>query len=85
MYVQSKKLQTRDFKDIEGGTVFRINNELFMKVFLDDDYIACPRCDEDIYAGRELGGIAVHLKSGDINKIGDWECVEIVTGSFVEE
>ena len=85
MFVKSKNLKTKDFKDIEGGTVFRINNELFMKVFLDDDYIACPRCDEDIYAGRELGGIAVPLKSGDINNTGDWECVEIVTGSFVEE
>ncbi len=85
MVVKSKSLPTKAFKDIEGGTVFRSDNELFMKVYLDEDYIVCPRCDEDIYAGKELGGLAVHLETGDVNKFDDWESVDIVTGSFVEE
>lgn len=85
MVVKSKSLPTKVFKDIEGGAVFRSDNELFMKVCLDEDYIVCPRCDEDIYAGKELGGLAVHLETGDVSKFDDWESIDIVTGSFVEE
>lgn len=85
MVVKSKNLLVKSFKDIEVGTVFRYDNELFMKVCLDDDYMVCPRCDADIYAGKELGGLAVHLETGDVDKFDEWDNVEIVTGSFVEE
>ena len=85
MKTKTKHTPTKAFKDIERGAVFRDDDELFMKVFMDDDYIACPRCDEDIYAGKELGGIAVHLETGDVHKFNDWDCFEIVNGTFVEE
>lgn len=85
MIVKSKNVQTKPFKEVQRGAVFRSDEDLFMKVYLEEDYIACPRCDEDIYAGRELGGLAVHLESGEIDKFDDWENVEIVTGSFIEE
>ena len=85
MEVKTKRIPTKAFKDIDTGTVFRDDDELFMKVFMDDDYMVCPHCDEDIYAGKELGGVAVHLATGDVHKFDDWNHYEIVNGAFVEE
>lgn len=62
MEVKTKRIPTKAFKDIDTGTVFRDDDELFMKVFMDDDYMVCPHCDEDIYAGKELGELPFILR-----------------------
>lgn len=85
MVVKSKNLQVKNFNEISSGTVFRYENELFMRVFLEDDYIVCPRCSEDIYAGKELGGLAVCLETGDVYRFDERNNVEVIVGAFVEE
>jgi hypothetical protein len=85
MEVKAKDTHKTPFIDINVGTVFRDDGELYMRVFMEDDYIVCPRCNEDIYAGKELGGVAVHLITGDVHKFDDWDYFEVVNGKFIEE
>lgn len=85
MIVKTKERKENFFKDIKVGQVFKGDYELFMKISFDDDFIVCPQCGEGIYAEKELGGIAVHLETGNIYKFNNCDSVEIVTGSFIEE
>jgi uncharacterized C2H2 Zn-finger protein len=51
MIVKSKERKEIFFKDVKVGQVFREHGEedVYMKVSLEDDFICCPRCDEDIH------------------------------------
>lgn len=73
------------FKDIPFGQVFRTDEDLFMKVQLNDDIVECSRCGESIDLERELGELAVELGSGLIYQFELHRVVELVEGTFIEE
>ena len=57
-----------------------------MKVDFENDYICCPRCEEDINIYDQTGDCwAVELSKGSIYEfnINDW--VEPIQGYFIEE
>ena len=57
MIVKAKERKETFFKDVKVGQVFRDDSDecIFMKVALEDDYVCCPRCDEDIRINDEKG------------------------------
>ena len=85
MKIKAKNKTKILFKDVSVGQVFREDGALFMKVLLNDDVIACPRCDESIDLERELGELAVELSSGLIYEFALHAVVELIEGSFIEE
>lgn len=85
MRIKAKNKTEVLFKDVSVGQVFREEGALFMKVLLNDDIIACPRCDESIDLERELGELAVELSSGLIYEFALHAVVELIEGSFIEE
>lgn len=89
MLVKTKEKSMTIFKDIEVGQVFRDNDSgiICMKVDLEDDYICCPRCDEEININDEKGKAiyAVELETGMIFAFENLEQVEIIQGAFVED
>lgn len=89
MLVRVKERTETFFKDVKVGQVFRDDNndDIFMKVALEDDYVCCPRCDEDIRINDEKGTAiyAVDLSSGLVYEFDSHSTVEIVQGAFVEE
>lgn len=88
MIVKTKERKEIFFKDVKVGQVFREYNEedVYMKVNLEDDYIVCPRCDEDIRINDEKGmAYAVDLASGLVYDFEPQTTVEIIQGAFIEE
>lgn len=87
MLVKSKERKEVFFRDIEVGQVFKDeNNDIFMKVHLEDDDIYCPVCNADICINDEKGCTgAVELGSGLVYDFEGHSTVEIVQGYFIEE
>lgn len=85
MKIKTKEREEILFKDVPFGQVFQEEDELFMKVQLNDDIICCPQCDEKIDLERELKELAVELSSGLIYQLEPIAVVKIVQGAFVEE
>lgn len=89
MLVRAKERKEIFFKDIKVGQVFRKDRSeyIFMKVFLEDDFIVCPNCDEDIRINDEKGSgfYAVELSTGLVYEFDSHLIVEIVQGAFIEE
>lgn len=88
MLVRTKERKEIFFKDVKVGQVFREYNEedVYMKVSLEDDFICCPRCDEDIHINDEKGmASAVNLASGLVYDFEPQTTVEIIQGAFIEE
>lgn len=88
MLVRTKERKEIFFKDVKVGQVFREYSEedVYMKVSLEDDFICCPRCDEDIHINDEKGmASAVNLASGLVYDFEPQTTVEIIQGAFIEE
>ena len=86
MVVKSKERKEIFFKDIKVGQVFREDDDIYMKVRLEDDYICCPRCDEDIHINDETSGyFGVDLESGLVYEFDIHSTVEPIQGYFIEE
>lgn len=88
MLVRTKERKEIFFKDVKVGQVFREYSEedVYMKVSLEDDYICCPRCDENIHINDEKGmAYAVDLASGLVYEFDSHTTVEIIQGAFIEE
>lgn len=88
MIVKSKERKEIFFKDVKVGQVFREYGEedVYMKVSLEDDFICCPRCDEDIHINDEKGmDYAVNLTLGLVYEFDSHTTVEIIQGAFIEE
>lgn len=88
MLVRAKERTETFFNDIKIGQVFKDeDDDIFMKVHLEDDYICCPRCDQDIRIHEEKGIAiyAVKLSSGLVYEFDEHATVEIVQGAFIEE
>lgn len=88
MLVKTKERKETFFKDITVGQVFREGNneDIFMKIDFEDDYVFCPRCDKDIHISDEKGiTYAVELKSGLVYEFAPCSIVEVVQGAFIED
>lgn len=88
MLVRTKERKGVFFKDVKVGQVFREDNNeyIFMKIDFEDEYICCPRCDQDFRITDEKGlAYAVELKSGLVYEFDEHLTVEVVQGAFVEE
>lgn len=88
MLVKTKERKETFFKDVKVGQVFRKRHdeEIYMKIELEDDCICCPRCDLDLSINDEKGiTYAVELNSGLVYEFDEHSMVEIVQGAFIEE
>jgi hypothetical protein len=66
MKVVTNKKDTVSIRDIGIGGTFIDDDEVFMICRYEGDDIYCPRCDEEISIGDQVGYLAVSLVSGDI-------------------
>lgn len=85
MRIKAKSKTEVLIKDIPFGQVFRADEDLFMKVQLNDDIVECSECGESIDLERELGELAVELGSGLIYQFEPYAEVKLIEGSFIEE
>ena len=86
MIVKSKERKEVFFRDIKVGQVFRDDEGIFMKIQLEDDYIVCPRCNEDIHISDvNCTEYAVELTTGLTYEMSGHIMVEPIQGYFVEE
>lgn len=88
MLVKVKGRKEIFFKEVKVGQVFREcrDEEIYMKIKLEDDCICCPRCDLDLSINDEKGiAYAVELSSGLVYEFDEHSMVEIVQGAFIEE
>ena len=87
MIVKAKERKEMIFQELEVGQVFKDeNNDIFMKVRLEDDDICCPRCDLDLSINDEKGNTsAVELSTGLVYDFEWCEKVRPIQGYFIEE
>ena len=87
MIVKAKERKEMSFQELKVGEVFEGNEgAIFMKVRFEDDYICCPRCDEDIHINDEKENTsAVELSTGSIYDFEWCERVKPIQGYFIEE
>lgn len=86
MIVKSREKKEVLFRDIKVGQVFKNDEGVFVKIRLEDDYIVCPRCDEDIHiTDINCTEYAVELTTGLAYEISGHIMVEPIQGYFVEE
>lgn len=86
MIVKAKEREEIFFRDIKIGQVFRDDEGVFMKMRLEDDYVVCPRCDEDIHISDvNCTEYAVELTTGLAYEISGHTVVEPIQGYFIEE
>ena len=88
MIVKTKEKEKIYFKDVKVGQVFRECGEetIYMKVDFENDYICCPRCEEDINIYDQTGDCwAVELSKGSIYEFNVDDCVEPIQGCFIKE
>lgn len=86
MIVKSKEKKEVFFRDIKVGQVFKNDECVLMKTRLEDDYVVCPRCDEDIHiTDVNCTEYAVELSTGLIYEMSGHIMVEPIQGYFIEE
>ena len=88
MIVKAKERKEMIFQELKVGEVFRAyrDEDIYMKIKLEDDCICCPRCDLDLNINDEKGiTYAVELNSGLVYEFDEHSMVEIAQGAFVEE
>lgn len=86
MIVKLKERKKITFQEVKKGQIFKHGVSVYMKVDFEDDYICCPRCEEDINIYDQKGDCwATELNTGSIYEfnINDW--VELIQGCFIEE
>lgn len=87
MIVKTKERKEITFQELEVGQVFeKIDGVILMKVRFEDDYICCPRCNEDIHINDEKGSEGVvELSTGSIFDFEWHERVRPIQGYFIKE
>ena len=87
MIVKAKERKEMIFQELKVGEVFEDNDgDILMKVRFEDDYVCCPRCDEDIHINDERGDSgAVELSTGLVYDFEWCEKVRPIQGYFIEE
>ena len=86
MILKLKKRKEITFQEVEIGQIFKYNDSIFMKVDFENDYICCPRCEEDINIYDQTGDCwAVELSKGSIYAFDTDTWVEPIHGYFIEE
>ena len=86
MRLKLKERKEITFQEVGIGQIFKYDDSIFMKVDFENDYICCPRCEEDINIYDQTGDCwAVELSKGSIYEFDTNKLVEPIQGYFIEE
>ena len=86
MRLKLKERKEITFQEVGIGQIFKYDDSIFMKVDFENDYICCPRCEEDINIYDQTGDCwAVELSKGSIYELDTNNWVEPIQGYFIEE
>ena len=86
MRLKLKEGKEITFQEVGIGQIFKYDDSIFMKVDFENDYICCPRCEEDINIYDQTGDCwAVELSKGSIYEFDTDTWVEPTQGYFIEE
>ena len=86
MRLKLKEGKEITFQEVGIGQIFKYDDSIFMKVDFENDYICCPRCEEDINIYDQTGDCwAVELSKGSIYEFDTNKLVEPIQGYFIEE
>ena len=86
MRLKLKERKEITFQQVGIGQIFKYDDSIFMKVDFENDYICCPRCEEDINIYDQTGDCwAVELSKGSIYEFDTNKLVEPIQGYFIEE
>ena len=86
MRLKLKERKEITFQEVGIGQIFKYYDSIYMKVDFENDYICCPRCEEDINIYDQTGDCwAVELSKGSIYEFDTNDWVELIQGYFIEE